>query len=491
MSKKTLAEQIREFEATRQAKAARMAEIMEKSAEDGETLDDEQTEEYDGLKGEVKSIDDHLVRLRDLETINAAAAKPVGEVKTLEDGAAARGGNGRVSVRAAALPPGIRFARVVKCLGMAKGHLGEAVHLAEHHYSDDQAVVGVLKGAQRVGKLDQDMITRAAVGAMASSHAQGGGALISDESGVFADFVEFLRAMTILGRFGTGDYPSLRRVPFRTPLISQTSGGDAYWTGEGMGKGLTNFDFERTTLEPLKAANICVVTEEVLRDSSPSADMLVRDSLASALRERLDIDFINPNKTAVANISPAGITNGVTAIASSGTDADAVRADIGALLAAFVAANNPPTDGVLIMTSIRAMNLSLMRNALGQKEFPDITLRGGMLEGLPVMTSQYVPDTGSPAFSYVILVNASDVYFADEGGIAIDMSREASLQMDSAPTMTAHGAGSPGTATATSVVSLWQTNTVGFRAERTVNWARRRASGVQVLSGVAWRPTVS
>ena len=48
----------------------------------------------------------------------------------------------------------------------------------------------------------------------------------------------------------------------------------------------------------------------------------------------------------------------------------------------------------------------------------------------------------------------------------IDASQEASLQMDSAPA-------SPADAT-TVYVSLWQTNTVGLRAERFVNWKRRR-----------------
>jgi hypothetical protein len=97
--------------------------------------------------------------------------------------------------------------------------------------------------------------------------------------------------------------------------------------------------------------------------------------------------------------------------------------------------------------------------------------------------SEYVPTiTGG---SYVALVNASDIYVADEGGVMVDMSREASLQMDNEPTMTSV------TPTGTSVVSLWQTNSVGFRAERTINWARRRDSGVAVLSGVSWAPTGS
>jgi hypothetical protein len=84
--------------------------------------------------------------------------------------------------------------------------------------------------------------------------------------------------------------------------------------GEGKSKPLTKFDFNRSTLEPLKVANIAVATEETLRDSSPAADSIIRDSLAEALRERMDVSFIDPDVAAVAGVSPAAITNGATSI---------------------------------------------------------------------------------------------------------------------------------------------------------------------------------
>src|SRR5690606_31982809 len=115
------------------------------------------------------------------------------------------------------------------------------------------------------------------------------------------------------------------RVPFRTPLIGQTGGGQAYWVGEGKPKPLTAFDFSRQTLDELKVATITVVTEELLRKSSPAADAILRDALAAAVAERIDTDFIDPGKAASAGVSPASITNGVSAIASSGNDADAIR----------------------------------------------------------------------------------------------------------------------------------------------------------------------
>ena len=130
MAKKTTAEMIAAFEAARQAKAARMAEIMDQAAEKGETLDEAQTEEYDGLEREVKSVDDHLKRLRALEKANAAAATPVGE------GSAARAGAVRVSSGPGI--PGVRFARVAKCVGVAKGNLPQAALLAESYFSHDQ-----------------------------------------------------------------------------------------------------------------------------------------------------------------------------------------------------------------------------------------------------------------------------------------------------------------------------------------------------------------
>ena len=71
--------------------------------------------------------------------------------------------------------------------------------------------------------------------------------------------------------------------------------------------------------------------------------------------------------------------------------------------------------------------------------------------------------------------NTKDKGLADDGGVDVSISSEASLQMDDAPT-----------AGAAQLVSLWQNNLIGFRAERTVNWARRRDNSVAYLTGVKW-----
>lgn len=473
------AEQIAAYEAKRGALVGSMDAIMEKAAGEGATLDAAQKEEYDGFAADIKEVDEHLGRLKTMESATAAKAVPAAG-GSASDAAAARGGTIVVKSQPK-LEPGIGFARLVKCFGMAKGNLDQASRIAQVRYGEQSDAFGALKGLADRGFTAIEKAEVPAGSTQANSWAED---LVGDTTSAFADFVEYLRPQTILGKFGTNGVPSLRRVPFRVPLVSQTGGGEGYWVGEGKAKPVTSFDFSRTTLEPLKVANIAILTDEVIRDSSPSAEAIVRDQLAEALKARLDIDFINPSKTASAGVSPASITNGAAHSAASGTgDADDVRADIRSLLGEYIAANNPPTTGVLVMRSDTALALSMMVNALGQNEFNSIGMNGGNLLGIPVITSEHVP------VGVVAMINAADVYLADEGGIRLDMSREASVEMlDSSLTGDSIGV-VPGTAAST--VSLWQTNSVGFLAERTINWARRRTSAVAYLTGVAWGGAVN
>lgn len=454
---KTIAEQITALEASRAAKSARMAEVMQKSIDEGRSTDEAEQEEFDTLEQEVSALDGDLKRLRALEKAQAANATPViaNQIKTAGQGTSLRSG---VVLKQPTLEPGIRFARYAKCLGIA--------HKTNQNAAD---VASALYGGKDDDLVD---IVKAAVSAMTTGNTD---ALIGNEGG-FADFVEFLRPMTVVGRFGTGNIPALTRVPFRVPLISETSESDAQWVGEGKGKPLTKFGVGRTELSPLKIATIAVQTMELIRDSSPSSDMLVRNSLAKAIAKRTDLSFVDPTSAASAGVKPGSILNGVNAVTNStASGADGVREDVQALIGAFVTANNPLQSGVWIMSATYALRLMMMLNPLGQREFPGITMQGGTFFELPVVVSNYLTD-------YVALVNAEDIWFADEGGIDISMSTEASLEMADAPTQDS-GANPP---VDTELVSLWQTNSVGFRAERTLNWARRRASAVAWMDNITW-----
>lgn len=449
-----IAEQIKSFENKRAALAASLSDIMSKAADEGRTLDAEETESYDNTSAEVKSVDEHLKRLRDMESNLASTAKPVNKAAG-GDVAVVTSAPGIIRVEQK-LEKGIAFARFAKALAAANGSRSEALEIARKQYPDDAKLHHVLK---------------AAVGAGTTTDPKWAGALVEYQE-YAQDFVEFLRPQTIIGRFGQGNIPALRQVPFNIRIPAQTSGGSANWVGQGKAKPLTKFDFESITFSFAKVAAIAVLTDELIRFSNPAADALVRNALAEAVIARLDTDFINPSKAEVANVSPASVTNGITAIPSTGNPDD----DAAAAFGVFVAANLQPDGAVWLMSSTTALALSMRKNALGQKEYPEMTLLGGTFQGLPVIVSQY-------AGSQLVLVNAPDIYLADDGGVAVDMSREASLEMQSEPT------GDSVNGTGTELVSMFQTNSVAIRAERWINWKRRRTAAVAVISGVNYGTT--
>lgn len=457
--KKTIAEQIAAYEATRQAKSARMTEIMDASGETGSTLDESQSQEYDGLKAELKAVDDHLVRLREHEKTNIATAV---EVKGSNSEAASQSRSGvRVEVLKRELPKGTSFTRFVLALARAKGNIMMAAEMAK---ANEQ---------WKAETPDVEIVLRAAVAAGTTSDTTWAAPLVQYQN-MTGEFIEYLRPLTIIGRI-----PGLRMVPFKVKIPRQTGAASVNWVGEGKVKPISALAFDSVTLDFAKIAGIVVLTDELVRHSSPSAEALVREDLAKGIIQFMDSQFVDPTKAA-DDVSPASITNGVTPVVATGTTAAALRTDLATLFASFLDSNLSVTDGVLIMTQQTSMRIGLMRNSLGQKEFPDINMLGGTLEGLTVVASEGVPATGgSPTDGFpIILAKAGDILVADDGNVTIDASREASLQMDSAPD-------SPATAS-TNLISMFQHNMMAIRAEREINWKKRRPDAVGYISNAKY-----
>jgi HK97 family phage major capsid protein/HK97 family phage prohead protease len=483
----TLQEQLKQFQATRAAKAARMEELMTASGDEGRSLDEGEAEEYDNAESEVASIDKHLVRLERTIATQMTKAVPIANVSNPEQGAQRRAAAPIVSV-SDNLPPGIEFARYAMCLATAKGDAMMAHAIAKARYPDQHRVHRVLE-AKAMG-ID---VTKAPIAGGSTTHTTWAGPLVQIDYQFAGDFVEYLRPRTILGKFGTGGIPSLRRIPFNVSVAGQTSGGTGYWVGEGAPKPVTKYDFGRTTLPFAKVANIAVLTEELVRFSNPAAETLVRDALAETLIAKLDVDFVDPAKAISAGISPASITNGATPVVATGYTAAALRKDTVTLINKFIAARMYLSSGVWIMGSSAALNISNMVNSLGQSEFPTMSMQGGTYVGMPVIVSDHVAtvSAGSPTIArpIIVLVDAQEIWLADDGNVSIDVSREASLQMETAPTNTPTGLGaSPNAPTATSMVSMFQTDSVAIRAEREINWLPRRGAtlGGQYITNASY-----
>ena len=478
---KTIQEQIASFEAKRAANAGRMQEIMNKSAESGSTLDEAQTSEYDGLEAEIGTIDAHLVRLKKHEGLMVSAARPialavagalaVGAGAALPDPAAAGAElrSGVITVHSR-VEKGIPFTRYVRALAMAKGSLTGALAIAQNNPQWKDETPGVEK------------VLMAAVAAGDTTTSGWASELVYNQN-LVNEFIAFLRPMTIIGRI-----PNLTNVPFNVRVAGATAGTSAGWVGQGLPAAVSKMTTNQVTLGIAKAAGIVVLDQELIRSSAPSAELLVRNDLAKAVQQFVDTQFVSPDVAAVANVSPASVTSGVNPTAATGTTGATLRTDVQTLFNLWITNNLDPTGGVWIMTPTQALAISLMLNALGQPLFSGpmntINMNGGLFFGMPVVTSQACQMIGSPTAGegqLIVLLNAPEIMLADDGQVTIDASAEASLQMLDNPTNASAGGTVP-----TTVVSMFQTNSVALRATRFINWVKRRPIAVQYIKDAAY-----
>lgn len=440
MAHATTGEHIQNMENKRAAMTARMSDIMTTAADAGATLTDDQATEHDDLSAQVKRIDADLVRSRELEQLQIKSAVPVAVTTPV----LRTNVYNSVSVRPN-VPKGTEFTRLVMSLAACRGNMHEAAAWASRWDDSTPNVALALKAAVAPGT---------------TTDATWASPLVNQQ--ISSEFIALLRPATVVGRI-----PNLRDVPFNVKVPSQTAGGAYNWVGEAKPKPLTKLAFASETLGMNKVAGIIVLTEELVRSSSPKAEDLVRADMIAGIAQFIDQQFLDPAVAAVAGVNPASITNGAATAAATGSP----LADILGLINHF-ATNNISVNGLaIVLSAANALALSFRTHSDGSPEFPGIGVDGGSYKGITFITS-------NTAGATVVAMQPQLILFADDGGVTIDASREASLQMDSAPM-------SPADAT-TVYVSMFQSNTVALRAERFITWKRVGVNAVKYLTAASW-----
>lgn len=473
---KTFAEQIADLKATRQTSHDTMKGLAQKSVDESRSMNSAEAEEFDTLKGTIKRLDDDIGRLSTLADMDLQTAQPVSQEKALEVNQPYRA---PVQIKTVEkLDTGIAMSRYVMCLIKAKGNHEMAFRLAEKHFPNTEGVVRTLKAQAEGCNLQDLMRMKATVAAGDTTNATWAAPLVYANT-FGGDFIEYLRPRTLIGQ------ANFRSVPFNVRIAGQTSGGSASWVGQGKAKPVTKFDFNATTIPFTKIAAISVLTQELARFSDPSAEALVRDSLADAVIARSDTDLFDPDLAAVANVSPAGLLYGVAPVAVAGGSIDyadpaSVRCAIAALWAPWDTTFMGQRPAYYTTPAIARM-LSLSREPLGTAAFPGMTPMGGTLDGVPVRVSQYLANNGGSGGAPFILVDEAEIFLADDGSVTLDASEQASIEMSDTP-----AGSSVVTVAASSVnhVSMWQTNSIAIRAERFIWWGPRRTGAVQWIDGM-------
>lgn len=308
-----------------------------------------------------------------------------------------------------------------------------------------------------------DLIQRAAVNPGTTMDGSWANPL-ADLKPLATEFIEMIRPRTVLGRL-----QGMRRVPFDIRFPVQTAGTSVGWVGEGRPMPASAMGFEQDSFTHSKIAGLVVVTDELARSTDPVAENLVQRDLTNAVIAFSDGQFLDPAVAAVADVSPASITYGADEIESTGNTAAEIEADLKATVAVLVAAGIEMASPYWVMKPTTALHLASLRVVGGERAFPNVTVVGGDIWGIPVLTTVAAGDR-------IVLLDAAEVLFADDG-IDLDSSGQANVEMVT----------NPGTPTASTVlVSMWQMNLVGLMVRRYVRWRRRREGAVAYISGVTF-----
>ena len=113
--------------------------------------------------------------------------------------------------------------------------------------------------------------------------------------------------------------------------------------------------------------------------------------------------------------------------------------------------------------------------------YPRVGIRNGFLLNAPALASPFAPvDT-------LIIADAGMIALAG-GTVEVSASKNASIEMDTAPVRRAYEGGSPEGPNPVNMVSMFQTNCTALRAEIFVNWAAL-SGAVSAMDVSSWTGT--
>ena len=450
---------IQQMREERAQKAARMRELIELRTAESRASTEDEAAEFDQLADEVRGLDDDI-RTAQLDALNAANATPA-HGRSAQQAAQSRGPT--IIVRSSDADEkfkGQNFTRMVIAKALAAKNFVAPSVIAEARWGkSNPTLIRLIKANEVAGG--------------GSGNGEWGAELVQADGRYTGDFVEFLHGMTVYDRL------PLREVPANVTIKGSDGAATGYWVGQSKAIPASAASAMAVSLTPLKVAALAVVSNELLRDSSPAAEQWIRDMLAQASSKRVDDTFLSAT-AASAGVSPAGLLNGVGAGTSAGTDADGVREDIKALYAGFISAKN--ATGLYFVTNPSlAKAVQLMRNALGQREFEGVAMQGGTLEGDPLVTGDNV------GAGDLILLKPSDIWKIGDTGVEVSISTEAAIEQNSQPT----GATDTPSGIATAFTSMFQSESTAIKVVRSINFQKRRSDAVAFIGDAAYGTTPS
>lgn len=298
---------------------------------------------------------------------------------------------------------------------------------------------------------------------------EAGGALVPED--YMDEVIELLRAKTVVRSSGAVSIP-MNRGSITMPF--QSAAATAAYVGELQNIPSSQPSFGQLTLSAKKLVSLVPVSNDLMRDSSPSVDAVVRNDLIATMALREDIAFIRGNG---ASNTPKGLRNwaipaNVFAQTSAGPvpTLDEITNDLFQAITNLEQLNIPLANAGWLFTPRTKSGLMRLRDGNGNFVYRDEMLRGTLL-GFPYQTTTQIPNNLGGGG------DESEVYFADFSSVVIAENTSMEISVFEGGAFN-DGAG---------IVSGISTDQTLIRAiSRHDLGCRQRGQEISVITGITW-----
>jgi HK97 family phage major capsid protein/HK97 family phage prohead protease len=224
------------------------------------------------------------------------------------------------------------------------------------------------------------------------------------------------------------------------------------------------------SMAPHKFGIITTLTKEAAAYTTPALESVLRNSILR--RTAITLDGLLLDATAGSTTRPAGLLNGVSAVATGygGGDYEAILADINAVMAPFDSAN-AGRNMVLVMNPAQARKLAMTPGPDGTFGWSD-----RFLSQFTVLTST------SATANRLIAIDAEDFATASGAAPQFEVSDQTTLHMSDTPLELVSAGGT----VADPVRSMFQTHSLAIKMVLPLTWKMRRTGMVQWIDGTSW-----
>lgn len=347
---------------------------------------------------------------------------------------------------------GFGVARIARCMAMAHNDTDRAVAIAKDLYNDD------------LGDIVQKTLS--------SGDAEGGGVFVPS---VLADtFIDALRARAVVRQAGPV-VVDIANGSLRVPRV--TADPTAGWVGEAKNRSASNLktgslNFTAKTLQGKSS-----VTQKLLSRSAQNAEQIIRNGLVRVMANVEDQAFLAGAGT---EFTPKGMLNWAAAAnkfnatqAGAAATLTEVQTDLNTAMSNLTD-NDVDLDMARWFMSTRSRNYLafVLRDTDDKPTFKDeLTSGTPSLNGQQEFHSNNIPNNlgGGSNESKVYLAAMNYAWIAEEAGLRIRASSEASFEDDTGTTLSAFDYG-------LMVIIL----------ERDVDFAMAHPEAVSVIEAVKW-----